>query len=359
MIYETKFKEFINIPEINQMYLNESKTPKYFNKGRWKEAEHKKFLEAIILYGSDWKSVHKYIKSRSSNQSRSHAQKFILKLKKKLNIIPNYDHENTVMVLSEESIQKLIREMIDRSSMKNLNSNNKNLYKLVTGFSKLIIGKSKYVSFNGESSFFYNYLSPFSKYLIKDGMLVSKEDLKLKYFSIQKINKEDSMKNSNNQDLNFLLNNSSLGERFFEINNNNNEIKNSDQIRLINFLLNRLSKNIEFKDSENKSINLISIDLYEDQNREANSENFSVNQLDINLNQSLYSELAHDKSNFEKDHNESIKILNKSNTITTMNHSDSTCEKVKLCHQEINDENSSFFSFNNKVDEEADCFFNL
>jgi len=56
--------------------------PQNFNIGRWTEHEHKKFLEAILMYGNEWKSVQKYISSRSSTQARSHAQKFFLRLKK-------------------------------------------------------------------------------------------------------------------------------------------------------------------------------------------------------------------------------------------------------------------------------------
>jgi SHAQKYF class myb-like DNA-binding protein len=51
------------------------------NEGRWNDDEHVKFLEAINIYGNNWREVQKYVKTRSSNQVRSHAQKFILKLK--------------------------------------------------------------------------------------------------------------------------------------------------------------------------------------------------------------------------------------------------------------------------------------
>ena len=40
-----------------------------------------RFIEAINFYGNEWKEVQKYIGTRSSNQVRSHAQKFFLKLK--------------------------------------------------------------------------------------------------------------------------------------------------------------------------------------------------------------------------------------------------------------------------------------
>ena len=59
-----------------------NKTIENFNNGRWSDEEHKKFLEGILEYGNEWKKVQKIIKTRSSTQARSHAQKFFLKIKK-------------------------------------------------------------------------------------------------------------------------------------------------------------------------------------------------------------------------------------------------------------------------------------
>ena len=53
-----------------------------FHAGRWTEEEHSKFLKGILEYGNEWKMVQKIIKTRSSTQARSHAQKFFLKIKK-------------------------------------------------------------------------------------------------------------------------------------------------------------------------------------------------------------------------------------------------------------------------------------
>ena len=49
--------------------------------GRWSKDEHNKFIEAIILYGNDWKKVQKHVSTRTGTQARSHAQKFLMKLK--------------------------------------------------------------------------------------------------------------------------------------------------------------------------------------------------------------------------------------------------------------------------------------
>ena len=51
------------------------------NEGRWDPDEHMRFIEAINIFGNEWKEVQKYVATRSSNQVRSHAQKFFLKLK--------------------------------------------------------------------------------------------------------------------------------------------------------------------------------------------------------------------------------------------------------------------------------------
>lgn len=47
---------------------------------QWYIDEHLKFLEAIQKYGRDWKKVQSHVGTRSSTQSRSHAQKFFKKI---------------------------------------------------------------------------------------------------------------------------------------------------------------------------------------------------------------------------------------------------------------------------------------
>lgn len=52
---------------------------KKYNTGRWSEEEHRKFMEAIELFGKDWKKVQQHVGTRTSAQSRSHAQKVLAK----------------------------------------------------------------------------------------------------------------------------------------------------------------------------------------------------------------------------------------------------------------------------------------
>lgn len=53
------------------------------NTGRWTSEEHEAFVSAYQMYGKDWKKVAAVVKTRSIIQTRTHAQKYILKLQKK------------------------------------------------------------------------------------------------------------------------------------------------------------------------------------------------------------------------------------------------------------------------------------
>ena len=67
---------------------NESeKSSKKGNKtaGRWSKDEHIRFIEAIKMYGKNWKKVQAFIGTRSGAQIRSHAQKFVNRLQKQVN----------------------------------------------------------------------------------------------------------------------------------------------------------------------------------------------------------------------------------------------------------------------------------
>lgn len=51
-------------------------------KGRWTDAEHHKFLQAIRLFGKDWRKVQEFIGTRTGAQIRSHAQKYFITMQK-------------------------------------------------------------------------------------------------------------------------------------------------------------------------------------------------------------------------------------------------------------------------------------
>ena len=53
------------------------------NNGRWTKEEQNLFAEAVLLYVNDWKKIQNHVSSRNITQVRSHAQKYLMKLKEK------------------------------------------------------------------------------------------------------------------------------------------------------------------------------------------------------------------------------------------------------------------------------------
>ena len=68
--------------DLNNSLDNDNDNNSQFHSGRWTEEEHQKFIDGILQYGNEWKKVQQIIKTRSSTQARSHAQKFFLRVKK-------------------------------------------------------------------------------------------------------------------------------------------------------------------------------------------------------------------------------------------------------------------------------------
>ena len=85
-----------------------------YSSGRWKEDEHKRFIEAIIKYGNDWKQVQKYVRTRSSTQARSHAQKFFVKIKKAKILDFNLDLSKTSIKMFHDMIKEAPQEKYDK-----------------------------------------------------------------------------------------------------------------------------------------------------------------------------------------------------------------------------------------------------
>ena len=95
---------------IEEEFLSSSKVPdSEFNSGRWSDDEHIKFINGMLEYGNEWKLVQKVIKTRSSTQARSHAQKFFLKIKnsiKKKNLIKDSEGIIKYIFNSEKKINE-------------------------------------------------------------------------------------------------------------------------------------------------------------------------------------------------------------------------------------------------------------
>ena len=108
-------------------YKKKSKNFK-FNEGRWEKEENNQFIQGIVLYGSNWKKVNTLIRTRSTVQVRSHAQKFFKKMK-------SYKNDKFGIDFTLDSINN-INDMINQIKLNNPN------YDIIDIFMKLLY-KSK------------------------------------------------------------------------------------------------------------------------------------------------------------------------------------------------------------------------
>ena len=114
-----------------------------YSNGRWLREEHKRFVHAILKHGNEWKLVQKCVLTRSSTQSRSHAQKFFLKIKRS-NFLQKYNLDKSINIqallnltksLPEEEYNELLNTLyevpfekgkIEENLEKNNNENSEN-----------------------------------------------------------------------------------------------------------------------------------------------------------------------------------------------------------------------------------------
>ena len=75
--------------------------------GRWSEKEKRLFLEGFFQYINNWKKLNEIIKSRSTIQLRSHAQKVLMKIK---NIIKNFQNVHYVKNKLGDFFQEELQE---------------------------------------------------------------------------------------------------------------------------------------------------------------------------------------------------------------------------------------------------------
>ena len=87
------------------------------NNGRWGKDEQKLFAEAVLIYRNDWKKIQNHISSRNITQVRSHAQKFLMKLKenqflKKKGLDKNLSWTKTMNFLVKNLTQGELRDIL-------------------------------------------------------------------------------------------------------------------------------------------------------------------------------------------------------------------------------------------------------
>ena len=74
-------KNKVKLPKVMRITGKHSDTDTSTERtGRWTEAEHDAFLEGLEMYGKKWNKISRHIKTRNVIQTRTHAQKYYLKL---------------------------------------------------------------------------------------------------------------------------------------------------------------------------------------------------------------------------------------------------------------------------------------
>ncbi len=213
----------------------ESKEPENLNGGRWNKEEQQRFAEAVLKYGNDWKQIQSHVFSRNMTQVRSHAQKFLMKLKE-TNFIINEKYDQN---LSWTKMMNLLRQNVDYEKLKELlfsveqNEEKEKRKKEKKTLNKSKIKKNKLNSSlnsenyskcdtNGDSSRFFldNEESNFENDLNKSIKIKEEEDEALEKF-IECFNKTS-------QEINL---NSSFEEIFYDKDEYINDVPNNENIK--------------------------------------------------------------------------------------------------------------------------------
>lgn len=79
--------------------------------GAWSDAEHKRFLDAIRIYGKNWPKIVEHIGTRDRAQVGSHSQKWRLDVKKN----PNLDGAELVQLLEVPLIKLKGRKSVSKT----------------------------------------------------------------------------------------------------------------------------------------------------------------------------------------------------------------------------------------------------
>ena len=280
-----------NEEEINKSFEN-------FNNGRWSDEEHKKFLEGILKYGNEWKKVQKIIKTRSSTQARSHAQKFFLKIKKNLNEL-NFENINNLnidfnemfkyiiatlnneqckeIVLNENQREKMLKIIYCKNNDCDNHLNEKNLKLKLKEYNineninvkkNIICKKRKRRKSNSSKIFNISKISS-HKNSIESNIFNSKENLNFNYENFEnvfeeKINNEEKIFNNQNPfNLEFKLFNDDDEENG---NNNHNFKYGNDEKENYNFTSSQFNQNINSNNQLTNMDNNFNFEVFDNKN---------------------------------------------------------------------------------------------
>ena len=234
---------------------------KNIKEGRWTKEENKKFIEAFIVNGKKWKIIQKYVESRTCAQTRSHAQKFLLKLKSISNEEFNFKND------SIKNLNDILEEIKLKKGIKNLDDNDDKKYLI-----DILLNLSERCCEN-------NSTGNNNKNNIND--ISSNDDTKpININNNKSIDEEEIKKNNvNNKDEeNLNINNNTKNdkkENNEEINNNNSE-KNNEYLEN-NYSYEQIEQKLVFDDGFAFYINKNSIYNF-------NNISYYINEFNFNRN---------------------------------------------------------------------------
>ena len=265
-------KILIEIEEDNLKLKNEeteNKISSKFNKGRWSLEEHKKFITGILEYGNDWRKVQKHIKTRSSTQARSHAQKFFLRIKNDLKLNGN---KNTIFEYKENFSIKFFFDMLNKfeknqSNYKEGKLNQEQKEKLI----KILSNFSSYDESNSIDSNESNNISKINintldlfenqkNNLIEIKPKIKKNELIFKIIK-DNLNRQNLSKHSSSNLSEISNQNCFIGNKRNEDNFNSNHKFNFLETNIEDKINNPFTINFDFFENNNNNIN--KLDEYE------------------------------------------------------------------------------------------------
>jgi SHAQKYF class myb-like DNA-binding protein len=160
--------------------------------GRWSKEEQYRFAEAVLKYGNDWKKIQNHVFSRNITQVRSHAQKYLMKLKennflKDKGIKQNLSWIKTMNylkdVLTYDELKDVLFSVVQNEIKKNEKSKDDERKKNIKNNKKRIEDTNnctdKEINNNRDEQYNNNYINldcEEEKYYLKNKMMEEKEE---------------------------------------------------------------------------------------------------------------------------------------------------------------------------------------
>ena len=192
--------------------------------GRWNLEEHIGFIKGCLLYGNNWKKIEGYVETRTSTQIRSHAQKFLIKLKKKYDSYDDNKDYNNINIKNDDYYIK-----DDIFSILNYLNSNSEIESQMEKIEKILL---KIFKINRKNGDIYinkkiNNSNSINKKIFKCEKEIKKNQLKNKIWSWLNSNEKEDLDNLiklinvNDEKINLLFQNIFQSDEIFrQINNN-------------------------------------------------------------------------------------------------------------------------------------------